>query len=327
MLNLLKSYVNSREQRVTIQSVNSEYLNVKSGVPQGSILGPLMFVLYINDLPSVLSCSTISMYADDSKFYKEIKTLEDCEDFQQDLNNVVIWCKKWFLKLNLNKCKSITFTNKRNVTDKQYILESIMLEKVKEIRDLGVLLSSSLNFNDHIDQICSKGFRMSGFIKRNCKSFKSPDTLLMLYQSLVRSQLEYCSQVWSPHTKSYTDKIERIQKSFLNFLSFNYNVIDVKSSYADKCKAFKLVRLDVRRNVLDLSFLHSIVNATINDAYLLAQLPFHAPYRKTRNTQCFKPPVCRLNIRKFSYMPRVVQTFNNLSNTTRFKHLCVQNTF
>jgi ribonuclease P/MRP protein subunit RPP40 len=176
-------------------------------VPQGSQLGPLLFVLYINDLDRVVKCN-LSLYADDSKLYKRISSDADCNLLQQDLYNVAAWCSMWHLKLNYDKCMFISFTNKKKPIIFNYEIDDINLSRVDTVKDLGVYLTHNLNYTTHINSIISKAFKLLGFLKRTSSEFSNVRAIKALFVSLVRSQLEYASQVWSPHQGYLIDKIE-----------------------------------------------------------------------------------------------------------------------
>ena len=117
------------------------------------IIGPLLFLMYINDLPKVCPNSRILLFADDAKLFKRISSIVDCLALQSDINNILQWCSKWKLSLNVSKCYFIRFTNKRNVLNFSYCLGESVLEEVKNIRDLGIFFSSNLSFKYHIEYI------------------------------------------------------------------------------------------------------------------------------------------------------------------------------
>jgi ribonuclease P/MRP protein subunit RPP40 len=167
LLSWFTNYLSCRKQRVVIDGEHSDWLPVLSGVPQGSILGPMLFLLYINDLPTQVSNgSQVFLYADDSKCTRCINNIRDCEQLQSDINSLDKWSKKWDMEFNVLKCKIVTISRKRNPLCYNYRLNDHTLERVSEILDLGVNITSSLCFNSHIDKIVSKANRMLGMIKR-----------------------------------------------------------------------------------------------------------------------------------------------------------------
>ena len=306
------SYLSNRLQRVVIGGHQSSWGAVSSGVPQGSLLGPVLFIMYINDMSNCILTSNISLYADDSKVFNKILRVNDCNCLQADLDRCALWCHDWKLKINLGKCDVITFSNKKNVVVHKYYLNGDIINRVNVIKDLGVTLTHNLNFNTHINNIVAKAFKMLGFLKRTCNHIDDVAVLKSLYVSLVRSNLEYCSQVWSPSQKYLIAKVERVQYKFLKYLCFKCNVPYRSSEYASMCKYFNLPSLEARRSVLDLCFLHKCLNATYCNAFIVSEIPFYYPVRFTRSQDYFRPSICRINLRKFSYLPRTYNLFNNI---------------
>jgi hypothetical protein len=160
-----------RAQRVVVENHCSEWSAISSGVPQGSLLGPLLFNIYINDLPSACCHSSTLLYADDAKFYKSVTSLSDCNELQTDISNCHLWCLRWKLMLNLTKCNVISFSSKKTIIKYDYLINNSPLTRVDKVNDLGVLFKSNFSFKEHINNIVNKSFRILGFIKRNSKNF------------------------------------------------------------------------------------------------------------------------------------------------------------
>lgn len=194
----IKSYLSNRQQCVKLYNVKSEPFNVTSGVPQGSHIGPLLFILFINDLFNNLNFCQCLIYADDVKMFCKISSLDEMTRFQRDLNKFSAWCINNRLNLNVNKCKHVSFYRGRIRYISHYHLLNVRLETLNEIRDLGVLFSYNLSFNMHIDAIIAKAQSMLGFLKRICKDFTCINALKSVYYAHVRSHLEYANIVWNP---------------------------------------------------------------------------------------------------------------------------------
>ena len=146
-LKWFRSYLSNRFQRVVITGVSSDWAPVSSGVPQGSILGPSLFIMYINDLPLSLRSSECLLFADDVKIFKRITCVNDCLDLQNDVHFISEWCSKWKMKLNYTKCVFINFSLKRALNiDFSYFLDGIPLKHVTSVKDLGVFFSPDLSF-------------------------------------------------------------------------------------------------------------------------------------------------------------------------------------
>ena len=144
----------------------------------------------------------------DSKLFRDISSVNDCQLVQKDLDSVCLWCETWHLKLNADKCCIMTFTNKKKYLSSEYAILSKSLPKVTAVKYLGVTLTSNLNFKDHVSRAVSKAFKMYDYIKHVCTTFTDVQALRSLYIFHVRSQLEYCSTIWNPWQHTFIDKSE-----------------------------------------------------------------------------------------------------------------------
>ena len=155
LLQWFTSYLNNRVQRVVIDGKNSEWLPVTSGVPQGSMLGPALFVVFINDMPRPVSqCNTLALFADDAKCFCTIRSASDCVRFQGDIDNLVEWTDVWKMGFNTDKCSLCMITRKRNPIIYNYNMRGKALKRVEAQRDLGVLITCDARFNEHISFLC-----------------------------------------------------------------------------------------------------------------------------------------------------------------------------
>ena len=188
-IQLLKSYLQERKQYVSYNGFNSNVYTSTSGVPQGSNLGPLLFVIFINDLCTTLKCDKL-FFADDLKVYASINNVDDCIFLQKQLQLLHVWCQKNLLYLNINKCKTLTYSRKTNIIKYRYMINNVTLERTNDIKDLGINFDSQVTFNIHFRSTVTSAYRTYGFIIRNCNQF-SIQVLSTLYFSLVRSKLEY----------------------------------------------------------------------------------------------------------------------------------------
>lgn len=189
LLRWFSSYIDNRSQRVVINGYHSGNVTATSGVPQGSILGPLLFILYINDIKNCFLNSDFLLYADDLKVFMPILNVNDCYLLQADLDRLTEYCQSNKLKLSIPKCNFITFTKNKRLIDFQYHLCNTRLMKVFSLRDLGVFLDHKLHLDMHVDKIINKAFRMYGFVMRATSEFSKPLTYMYLYNSLIRPQL------------------------------------------------------------------------------------------------------------------------------------------
>ena len=162
---------NFLKQRVVVDGIQSDLVTVDSGVPQGTVLGPILFLLHINDLPSVISSKVrlFSVFADDCLVYREIKSRQDQNDLQKDLNLLESWGSTWGMKFNAAKCNIMRVSRKQTPIPYQYELSGQVLEEVKDAKYLGVTVSDDLEWTKHIDVITSKANSKLSFLRRNLK--------------------------------------------------------------------------------------------------------------------------------------------------------------
>ena len=169
LLSWFESYLTDRQQRVVINGVCSEWLPVTSGVPQGSILGPLLFLVYCNDIPTCIEeNSTLALFADDSKLYRTLSSPTSSASLQHDLCNITHWTTNNQMELNVVKCKAMHISRKRTPTQTQYVINENIVEQVPIIKDLGVLITNNLCWSKHIDSIVSSANKTLGLVKRIC---------------------------------------------------------------------------------------------------------------------------------------------------------------
>lgn len=223
LISLIYFYLNSRQCYVSVQGHLSRPFSPTSGVPQGSNLGPLLFNIFINDLPSCLSCYSL-MYADDVKLFLPITRVNDQVFLQTNLNSFHSWCIRNKLIINIGKYNVMSYYNNRKKNNNNlylnfnYDINGTIISRVNKFTDLGVIFSSTLNFDYHINCKIKLAHKALGFVMRLAKSLHQKPTLLLLYNSYVRSKLEYCSVVFSPTNKTQLCRIERVQRKFLKYL-------------------------------------------------------------------------------------------------------------
>ena len=219
--------------------------------------------------------------------------------------------------MNITKCAFIKFTNKRiSLFDFIHTMHDSPIPRVYDIKDLGVTFTSSFSFTKHINIVTAKSFRFLGFIKRSMKFFKDPTVLISLYNSYIRSKLEYCSTIWSPSARCLSDKIERVQKKFLNFVCFQCN-LSTSMSYEEKCHYFNVQSLSSRRNVSEVVFVNKLFNGKIDCSAIIEDISFYIPSRHLRRRNMFFTHG-RINLRKNSPLQKA-QALDVFDNITSFK--------
>ena len=231
------------------------------------------------------------LYADDIKIVAPITNHSDCERLQNDMDAFSAWSVHNKLLLNVSKCKVLSFFRIRSPIFHQYSLYNTGIARVEFISDLGVIFTSDLSFERHIDSIIAKAYIMLGFIKRNCRDFCDPLTLKSLYVTFVRSILEYASQVWSPFYQCHSNRIESVQKQFIMFalrgLPSQQVIEFVLPPYRERCNLLKLHQLNHRRDVASAIFIQDVLNHRADCSVLLARLKFYAPQRCVRRREGF----------------------------------------
>ena len=210
-----KSYLSGRRQSVKSKGIKSDYLPIKCGVPQGSILGPLLFIIYINDLYKYLTECSISLYADDTALYTSAKTqIEIMLNFQLELSLVQEWLNANKLTLNASKTKYVIFGSRHLLTTKPdlNLVGGNKIERVSSMKYLGVILDEFLTFDEHINYILTKSSKKLGILRR-ARDYLNKNTKILLYKSLVLPHLDYCDLVYMCTTEQNLQKIQQIQNS------------------------------------------------------------------------------------------------------------------
>ncbi|KAL5265725.1 hypothetical protein ACHWQZ_G006437 [Mnemiopsis leidyi] len=192
VLEIIKDFLTERTMRVCVEGQWSEVKHVLSGVPQGSVLGPLLFILYVNDLPEIVK-NKIKLFADDLKL---ICNAYDHRSIADDISELEIWESIWHLKFNPSKCK-VVHVNFNNNPNFKYFLNGVELEASAQEKDLGVITHSSLLWNEQIKSSISKANQMICWVVRNLIN-RDENVMLAIYKALVRPHLEYCVQLWNP---------------------------------------------------------------------------------------------------------------------------------
>lgn len=304
-----RSYLLNRKGIVRVNHIPSTAYKMSSGVPQGSVLGPLLFSIFVNDIRLVISRSLFLQYADDIKIYKEIRTVDDCVCLQTDVNSFNTWCRENRLRLNCLKTKVLTFSRKSQRVGYPYRIEGNLLSRVTEIRDLGVVFDSKLRFDVHVGRMVRASLRVLGVLCRLTREFKNPRTFFTLYCSLGRSQLEYASVVWNGVCKTNSVRIEHVQQKFMSIFKHRYLTKDEHSlNYSDLLEHVRLLSLQQRRQKADLLFLFKALHGLIDSPSLLSELNIRVPRVPTRLNSPF---YMSKSIGQICPMPRLLGCYNS----------------
>ncbi len=312
-LNWIESFLTNRSQRVVVDGNISNSIEVTSGVRQGSVLGPALFLIFINDMADELH-SEARLFADDCLLYKKIESDEDCTLLQQDLDKINLWADKWKMEFNVSKCFVMNITlAKKNKFTTIYTIKGEALVTTSNTKYLGLTISSDLKWNLHIDIITARATKVLNFIKRNLKN--CPKKIKSkAYLTYVRPQLEYCSTVWDPHTKENIKKIDKIQNRAARFTMNNYQQ---KASVSEMVKELKWPKLQIRREHFNLVLLYRVAHGFIAiPRSILPPAASHTHNTRHSHNQQFLIPQCRINAYKFSFVPRTVVVWNQLPTST-----------
>ena len=302
----ITNFLNNRKQRVVVDGSFSNEADVESGVPQGTVLGPLLFLLHINDLPSCVN-SKVRLFADDCLLYREIKNNQDQIDMQRDLDALMDWGSTWGMKFNAKKCNIMRVSRSLKPLQHFYSLGNEILQEVSDAKYLGIQIDNKLDWNKHISTVAARGQSKLAFLNRNLKGCpkKLRDTT---YISLIRPALEYSCSVWHPHKKSNKDKIEKVQRRAARFVSNNFRR---KASVSEMLHELGWQSLDGRRQDQRLVLFFKIINglASVESEDILT--PADSRTRKNHSFK-FKHLQANCDSYRYSFFPATISSWNNL---------------
>ena len=302
----IENWLTDRKQRVKIKGTQSPWTSVTSGVPQGSVLGPKLFTIYINDLDENIK-SQILKFADDTKIMAPVSNQEQIIELQEDLASAFHWAGKWQMAFNPGKCKCVHFGHANPKLE--YTMGAQKIAHSTEEKDLGVVINQSLSPSHHIATCVSSANRWVGLIKRTYEN-KSKRNIIALYKSLVRPHLEYCVQAWRPHNQKDIDNLEGVQRRMTKMINGMG-----EDEYNLRLSKTKLLSLEMRRLRSDLievfKIMHNLEGVKREDFF---QLRIDTG-RRGHSLTILKQH-CRLNVRKYFFTHRVVDTWNKMSEDT-----------
>ena len=270
LLQFVSSYLSGRGQSVVIGGNMSSELPVLSGVPQGSILGPTLFVLFLNDIVGGLHDRTnILMYADDTKIWRQMDSIEDHIILQSDINYLHDWSVSNKMKFHPSKCK-VLMVSKFNpplidvlpFVQFYYTMGGNLLQYVDSEKDLGVTVNRTLNFTEHATSLYGKANQRFGLLKRTCHFIHSMVKKRALYLAMVRSIFEHCPTVWRPSSNTVINRLECIQKRAIKWINADYSNSYTFNNllYYTHCKQLDILPIRYRFDYHDLKLFHLIVH-------------------------------------------------------------------
>lgn len=323
VLNWIIDWLKDRKQRVIINGKYSDWEKVTSGVPQGSVLGPLLFLIYINDLDTNIN-SIISKFADDTKIMLPVTNQNEANVLQQDLDMLINWAEKWMMSFNKDKCKILHLG--RNNLKLTYNLGGVLLTETTVEKDLGIHITNKLKPEYHINEMCKKANKILGMIGRSL-DFKTWGNMVRLFNSLVRPHLEYGSQFWNPHYKKDIAKIEKVQRRFTKMIPGMS-----RYSYKDRLLKLNMLTLEERRKRLDLILLYKIIFKYVEMDFT-NYIEFTDNQTRGHNFK-IKKRKFYTDLGKYTFFNRVVDDWNKLSYETvnagsldKFKNIIFESNF
>ena len=305
LLEWMKSYLTDRKMKTVIRGASSNWAEVGSGVPQGSVLAPLMFLIYINDLPDGVS-SYMNMFADDAKIMRQVRNPEDCQKLQQDLDKLNEWSVKWSMEFNANKCHVMEMGKSIHRPHARYNLGGIELQKSENEKDLGIIVKDNLSPEGHINKIVGEGLAMVANI-RTTFTHLSESLVKKIIETILRPKLEYAQVVWAPHLKKHIRKLERVQRAATKLVP---NLQD--KDYQERLHVLKLPRLEDRRKRGDAIQLYKCVkqiDKIDRDDFIEMDLD-----GRTRGGHELKLrlPGSTTDVKKYSFPARTIRDWNKL---------------
>ena len=316
-LQWLTNYLTDRQQRVTVLGETSDTIPVTSGVPQGSLLGPVLFFLFVNDLPETVISSKTSMHADDTKVFKAIKVPEDALALQADLTSVSRWSTGSGLQFNGEKCHVQSITRKKSPVISTYTINGEPLKSTRCERDLGVRVSSDLIWKEQVMEQAAHAMKLLGYIRRNTRSINSTSIRKSMYLALVRPHIGYATQIWAPQSIDLILKLERIQRRASRYiLNLPFSSCE---DYSSRLQSLNLLPICYWQEYLDLVFFYKSTHGLVN--LNQSVLPHLRSTRCTRSTNTdivkYDVPKCKTTTYQHSYTIRVTRIWNLLAKDIR----------
>ena len=265
----ISDFLCGRKQHVVIDGVESRTIDVVSGVPQGTVLGPLLFILYINDIFLVVKHCKIKVFADDSKLHKNIACQADRLLLEEDLHAVVKWAADNNMELNESKFQLLQHGKRDNLKESYSLPSGVSIVAEDVVKDLGVYIDTDLRWRQHITNKSAEASRKAGWVLRTFSS-RYKDTMMLLYKTYVRSIVEYCCVLWSPHLQCDIMSVEAIQRSFTAKIA---GLSDL--NYWERLKNLNLYSLQRRRErymlILIWKIYHGIIPNSIGINFQLSE--------------------------------------------------------
>mgnify|MGYP003323128865 FL=1 len=310
ILCILESFLKERSLKVVLDGQSSPLFCINAGVPQGSVLGPTLFLVFINDLPDEV-LSRIGIYADDTTLYSSLgksgifEKVESAGELELDLCSIVEWGNRWLVTFNATKTKLLSFNRHRDPLLVPVKMSGIELPEETSFRLLGLTFTRSMDWKPYIQSIAKAASRKVGSLYR-AQRFLSPESILYLYKSTIRPCMEYCSHIWGGAPRSQgLDLLDRVQKRVVNLVGYELSA--------------GLHALSHRRDVASLCLFYKYYCGKCSSELADLVPPKRVTIRSTRFSErmhrhAVNFPKCRTNYYKSSFFPRTAALWNSLPN-------------
>lgn len=313
--NLLKwfhSYLHNRKQCVVINGTKSYLKNVQAGVPQGSILGPLLFLIYINDLVVNIDCN-IKLFADDTSIYITVENpFSSAALLNSDLEKINDWSKKWLVSFNPSKTECMTISNKiKKPFHPSLIFDDVHLKEVESHKHLGVIFSSNLSWNQHIDEMISKAYARLGQM-RKVKFLLDRNCLQKIYFSFIRPALEYADIIWDNLPEYLSRKIENIQLEAARIVTGGNRMASIAFLYRETGWVLLSKRRENHRLVQFFKMFHCKTPEYLSN--ILEIQTSKDGTHNTRSNNSIREIFARTKLYYESFFPSTIRLWNTLPN-------------
>ena len=307
----ISGLLTKRLQRVCVNGQCSNWSPILSGTPHGTVLGPHLFLLHINNIHEKKVTSTTRLFADDCLLYCPINLVEDEKALQEDLDTMVQWSQSWGMQFNPSKCKTMRISRKRSPGTSSYNILGVTLEETQQTQYLGINIQNYLSWNSQMHHATGKATRVLNFLRRNFHHCSSA-VKEKLYLTLVRPHLDYATASWDPFTVKNISSIKKVQRQAAPF---------VTSTYGRDTSVTKLLNqldwntLQVRREAHRLTCFYKMINNQLDIDYQ-SHIETKPDRRGRGHSNQFVIPAANTDIYANSYFPRTLRTWNNLQQTT-----------
>ena len=313
------SFLTNRKQTVIVDGIRGSSFDVKSGVPQGSVIGPLLFLVLISDIDKDVVSASISSFADDTRVSKGIGTADDAAALQSELQAIYRWAHMNSMEFNNPKFECLRYGRNKDIKDNTSYKASSgeRIEEKENVKDLGVIMSNDGTFKQQVNSVVATGSQLCGWVLRTFRT-RQRLPMLTLWKALIRPKLEYCCQLWCPVTPGDIQKIEQIQRSFISKISDVMNL-----SYWNQLQKLSIYSLERRRERYIIIYTWKILENLVPNTGQVNQSDIRAYWHPRRGRTCFVPRVELRGSRHFqtireaSFGIRGPRLFNALPTTVR----------